>query len=303
MIADKAIAAARDSMVAELLARRIIQTPAIERAFRTVPRHAFLPQPFVLRTNPLLTDMVETLDPCRVYSDTLVSINREKNIHCGLPSVVATQIERLAPGEGMRVLHIGTGSGYYTAILAELVGERGSVVGVEYEPDLVKMSAAHLARAGYTNATVLDGDGASGVPDAAPFDRIIVCAGCADIASAWVLQLGDDGRLVFPLCHAGVVGPMITSGVLLTVHKLDERLSGEILGPVLFAAMQGALAPGGNPEAFADAWQRWFALEEFLRAELPIRIVMKPAETPAPQPSSVPWLLETRNAIMWVEPN
>ena len=67
--------------------------------------------------------------------------------------------------------------------------------------------------------------------------------------------------------------------------------------------MQGALAPAGNQEALADALQRWFALEEFLRTELPIRIVMKPADAPVPQASSVPWFLETPNAVMWVEPN
>jgi protein-L-isoaspartate(D-aspartate) O-methyltransferase len=300
---DKAIAAARDTMVAELVARRIIQTPAVERAFRTVPRHAFLPQPFVLSTNPLLAEVIETLDPCRVYSDVLVLIHRDKNINCGAPSVVATQIEQLAAAEGMRVLHVGTGSGYYTAILAELVGERGTVVGVECEPDLVEMSAAHLARAGYTNVTVREGDGTAGVPEAAPFDRILVSAGCADIASAWVVQLGDDGRLVLPLCHASVLGPRVTRGVLLTIHKLDERLSGEFNGPVIFVAMQGALAPAGHLTGLADALQRWFALEEFMRAELPIRIVMKPAGTPVPQPASVPWLLETGNAVMWVEPN
>lgn len=300
---DKAIAAARETMVSELLARRIIRTPAVERAFRTVPRHAYLPQPFLVSTNPLLREVIETNDPCRVYSDVLVIINREKNIDCGTPGVAATQIEQLAPAEGMRVLHIGTGSGYYTAILAELVGERGTVVGVEYEPDLVELSAAHLARDGYTNVTVREGDGAAGVPEAAPFDRILVSAGCADIAAAWVGQLGDDGRLVLPLCHASAIGHQVTSGVILTVHKLDERLSGEILGPVVFVAMQGALAPAGSQEALADALQRWFALEEFLRAELPIRIVMKPSDVAIPRPASVPWLLETPNACMWVEAN
>ena len=63
------------------------------------------------------------------------------------------------------------------------------------------------------------------------------------------------------------------------------------------------LAPAGNQETLADALQRWFALEEFLRTELPIRIVMKPADTATPHAASVPWLLETRNAIMWVEAN
>jgi len=300
---DQAIAAARDSMVAELVARRIIHTPEVERAFRTVPRHAFVPKPFAVLTNPLLTECIETFDPCHVYGDVRVLIKPDKLINCGAPGVVATQIEQLAAADGMRALHVGTGSGYYTAILAELVGERGTVVGVEYEPDLAEMSAAHLVRAGYTNVTVIEGDGAVGVPEAAPFDRILVSAGCADIAAAWVAQLGDDGRLVFPLCHTSVLGPRVMSGVLLTVHKLDEYLTGAIVGPVVFVAMQGAVALSDRQERLADALQRWFALEDFLRTELPVRVVLKPTQEPVPHASSVPWLLETPNAIMWVEPN
>jgi len=300
---DRAIAAARDTMVAELVARRIIRTPAVQRAFRTVPRHAFVPKPFVIPTDPLFAEVIETHDPCRVYGDVLVVIDGGKHINCGTPSAVATQVEQLNVAEGMRALHVGTGSGYYTAILAELVGERGTIIGIEYEPDLAEMSAAHLARAGYTNVTVLAGDGAAGVPEAAPFDRILVSAACTDIAPAWISQLGDDGRLVFPLCHTSVLGPRVMSGVLLTLHQLDRQLTGAIRGPVVFVGIRGAFAPVGHQEALADALQRWFALEEFLRIKLPIRVVMKPADVPVPQASSVPWWLETANAIMWVEAN
>lgn len=66
MIEEQAIVAARQAMVDDLVAQRIIKTPAVERAFRTVPRHAFLPQPFVLPVDPLLTEFVETRDPRRV---------------------------------------------------------------------------------------------------------------------------------------------------------------------------------------------------------------------------------------------
>jgi len=302
VIDEYAIAAARDAMVGDLVLRRIIQTPTVERAFRTVPRHAFLPRPFVLPVDPLFTEFVETDDPCRVYSDTLVVLRREKSIHCGTPSAVATQIERLAPADGMRVLHVGTGSGYYTAILAELVGERGTVVGVEYESDLAELSATFLARAGYTNVTVREGDGALGVPEAAPFDRILVSAGAADIAPAWVAQLANDGRLVFPLCHVSVLGPTITSGVILTVHKEDDTLSGNFLGPVMFVAMQGVLAARGHHEGLADALQRWFALEDFLRTDPPIRIVIKTGEVGRTAPVGVFWAHETPNALMWIEP-
>ena len=149
-----------------------MRTPALERALRSVPRQAFLPAPFALAIDDLATEIAETDDPRRLYTDVMVVLLRAPSVLCSAPSVVAAQIERLAPGDGMRVLHIGTGSGYCTALLAELVGERGTVVGVEHDPEVEQLGAALLAQAGYTTVTVRAGDGALGVPEAAPFDRI-----------------------------------------------------------------------------------------------------------------------------------
>jgi protein-L-isoaspartate(D-aspartate) O-methyltransferase len=302
VIDQRAIDAARNAMVDDLVARRIIRTPAVERAFRRVARHEFLPKPFALPTDPLLTEFADTDDPRRVYSDTVVALKRDKNINCGAPGVAATQIEQLAATEGMRVLHVGTGSGYYTAILAELVGERGSVVGVEYESDLVELSCALLARAGYTNVTVREGDGALGVPEAAPFDRVLVSAGAPDIAPVWIAQLDTDGRLVLPLCQLSPLGSLTSGGVILAVDKVGDALFGEFSTPAFFVPLQGALAPTGDNGALAEALQRWFALEEFLRINLPIRIAMKSALTRVPNPEGVAWYLETPNAVMWIEP-
>lgn len=301
---EKAIDDARNGLVDDLIGRRIIRTPTVERAFRLVARHAFIPPPFALLTNPIATEFEETDDPCRLYSDTPVVVRRSPQVHCGAPSINARQIEELAPIEGMRALHVGTGCGYYTAILAELAGERGTVVGVEYADDLAELSSGFLGRAGYTTVTIRAGDGAFGVPEAAPFDRILVSAGAADIAPSWITQLADDGRLVFPFCQVGPLGPVISGGVILAVHKLDEQLFGHISTVAFFAPLQGVFAPSADEGvALAEGLQRWFALEDFLRSDLPIRIVMKSASTRAPAPASVPWLLETRNTLMWIEPN
>jgi len=289
-------------MVEELIERRLIRTPTVERAFRSVPRHAFLPTPFLLPTNQLLTDFAPTDDPCRVYADTIVALKRDKNINCGSPSIVAMQLEHLEVAEGMRVLHVGTGSGYYTALLAELVGERGTVVGVEYEPDLAALSASHLARACYTNVTIREGDGAFGIAEAAPFDRILVSAGVADIAPAWLTQLTDGGRLVMPFCQLSPVGARTSGGVLLTVDKQADVLSGQFSTAAFFVPIQGACAPIDDHGALFEAFQRWFALEEFLRTSLPIRIAAKGRGVRRPNPSSVLWVVETPNVVMWIEP-
>ncbi len=161
-----------------------------------------------------------------------------------------------------------------------------------------------MARDAYTTVTIRQGDGALGIPEAAPFERILVTRGVADIASAWIEQLGDDGRLVLPFCQVGAPCSLVTGGAWLGVHKIDNTLFGRFSTLGFFVPLRGTLAPTEADSAvIADSLLRWFALEEFLRAELPIRIVMKPTDEWTPQPASVPWWLETRNAVMWVEPN
>jgi protein-L-isoaspartate(D-aspartate) O-methyltransferase len=301
---EAAINEARNAMVDDLVRRRIIRTPAVERAFRRVRRHAFLTPPYGVATDSLAEEFVETDDPCAVYADATVALKPEKNIHCLSPGVLAREIEALGVAEGMRILHVETGGGYYTAVLGEIVGERGSVVGINYEEDIAEMAAAFLAKAGYTNVNILSGDGAAGVPEAGPFDRILVSAGASDIAPAWIEQLYDDGRLVLPLCHLGPLGPRISGGVILAVEKATDGLTGNISSVAVFVPLQGLMAPTtGESVSLAEGLHRWFALEDFYRTELPIRILMKSDAGHPPDPTGVPWFMETRNAAMWVEPN
>jgi protein-L-isoaspartate(D-aspartate) O-methyltransferase len=291
-------------MVDDLLRRRIIRTPAVERAFRRVRRHAFAVPPYAVAVDALAEEFVETDDPRRVYADVAVALKPEENINCLRPGIIAQQIEELAPAGGMRVLHVEAGLGYATALLAEVVGEHGSVVGTAYEEGVAELSAAFLAQEGYTIVTMRSGDGADGVPEAAPFDRILVSAGAADISPAWVDQLDDGGRLVLPLCHLGPLGPAISGGVMLTIEKVDATLSGRITSAAVLVPLRGVLAPAREESvALAEGLQRWFALEDFYRTELPIRIVMKSGKQHTPDPAAVHWFLETRNAMMWVEPN
>ncbi len=302
--AATAIDAARNAMVDDLRQRRIIYTPAVERAFRRVYRHGFVDTPYAVAVDTLAEEFIETDDPRRVYADVTVAIDQEKNIYCLRPALVAQQLEQLAVAEGMRVLHVETGGGYGTALLAELAGERGSVVGTEYEEEVAEFAAASLAKSGYTTVTIRAEDGAAGVPEAGPFDRILISAGAGDIAPAWVDQLGDEGRLVLPLCHLGPLGPAISGGVILTIEKMSGLLTGNISAIAVLVPLRGALAP--TPEdsvTLTEGLQRWFALETFYRTGLPLRIVMKPTAQRLPDPAAVPWLLETRNAVMWVEPN
>ncbi len=122
------------------------------------------------------------------------------------PSTVARMLRELDPPRGARVLDVGSGSGWTTALLARLVGPDGSVVGVELEPELATWGGANVEATGQPWATVeLARAGVLGVPDGAPYDRILVSAEAHDLPAALVAQLAVGGRMVIP-----VRGEMLT---------------------------------------------------------------------------------------------
>lgn len=120
------------------------------------------------------------------------------------PSTVAAMLELLDVDAGMRVLDVGSGSGWTTALLAELVGPTGTVVGVERVPDLVAAGRRALAAGAWPQAEVRQATaGVLGVPEEAPWDRILVSAAADRLPSSLVAQLADGGVLVVPV--AGVM--------------------------------------------------------------------------------------------------
>lgn len=106
----------------------------------------------------------------------------------------------LEPQPGDRVLEVGTGSGYHAAVLAELVGPKGLVVSVEFVPELAEKARGTLSGAGYgERVDARAGDGAKGVPELAPFDRISIAAASPRVPPALLDQLAEGGALVAPL--------------------------------------------------------------------------------------------------------
>jgi protein-L-isoaspartate(D-aspartate) O-methyltransferase len=164
--------------------------PAIEEAFRTVPRHLFLPGV------PL----------GRAYADEAVAVQAVDGVttsSASQPSMMAIMLGQLDLQPGHRVLEIGAGTGYNAALMARIVGPCGHVVAVDIDADLVDRAAGHLAAAGVDGVELVSADGARGYPPAAPYDRIVLTVGSGDVRPEWVAQLVPGGRLLLPLAVRG----------------------------------------------------------------------------------------------------
>lgn len=177
----------RQGLADHIRGRGTFHTAAVEKAFRVVPRHAFLPDvplPDAYAARPVVTR--RDTDGSALSS-------------ASSPNLVAGMLELLDVAPGQRIMEIGAATGINAALLAELTGPTGHVTTIEIDDGLAQGARDALARTGYPTVTVITGDGALGHPPAAPFDRIIVTAGAWDIPAAWWQQLAPDGCVVIPL--------------------------------------------------------------------------------------------------------
>ncbi len=168
----------REGMVKDQLKRRGLRNLRLLAVFRKVPRHEFVPAN--LRS--------------RAYQDGPLPIGQEQTI--SQPYMVALMTQAVEAKAGDRVLEIGTGSGYQTAVLAEL---GATVFTVERIPELVGLAEERLERLDYRDIHTRVADGTLGWEEEAPFDAIIVTAGAPEIPQPLLAQLVDGGRLAIPL--------------------------------------------------------------------------------------------------------
>ena len=180
----------RNALVDTLVESGAIGNPATERAFRSVPRHLFVPE----------AEIVDT------YTDRPIFLRWEgerPTSSSSQPTMMAIMIEQLQLEPGMRVLEVGAGSGYNAAILSELTGVDGHVISVDIDFSLVADAKRNLAAAGFEAVEVACCDGSMGYSQRAPYDRIIVTADARDVSPHWVEQLAEGGVLVAPLWFKG----------------------------------------------------------------------------------------------------
>jgi len=165
---------------------------SVDAAVRAVPREAFLPG----------TPLAEA------YGDSPVVTHRDKDgvatSSASAPGIVAAMLAQLDVHVGQRILEIGAGTGYNAALLAHLTGPAGHVTTIELDAAIAAEAGTALAAAGYSQVTVIAGDGEYGHAPNAPYDRIIVTAGAWELPSAWADQLATAGLLVVPLRMRGL---------------------------------------------------------------------------------------------------
>ena len=177
---EKKYQIALNDLVNYLKNSRFLNDKKVEDAFRNIPRHEFVPS--------------SELD-CAYYNEPLPI---KKNQTISQPAVVSRMTEWLDVRQGQKVLEIGTGSGWQTAILSYLVGP-GIVYSVEIKPELVKFAQENLEKLGINNVHIILSDGSIGYSKASPYDRIMITAACTKIPLPLLDQLADGGLLIAPV--------------------------------------------------------------------------------------------------------
>jgi len=208
-----------------------VTTKALVDAIAAVPREAFLGKgPWMIRTeSDLMGPPRQTPDddPKRTYHNYAIAIDPSRQLFNGAPSLLASSIDKLALADGNRVLHIGTGTGYYTALIAHTVGRSGRVVGIEIDEGLARAARTNLA--GFPWVDVRQGDATEAFDER--FDAMLVNAGVTHPRATWLDALVDGGRLCLPLTAAFTGSATIGKGLQVLVEKrADGSFGARLLG-------------------------------------------------------------------------
>jgi len=221
----------------------------VRRAFQAVRRHRFLagwyhPEIADLRVAYHLVEYdrqrptPEALS--EIYSDHAIITQTDgfaPTSSTSQPLLVARMLELLDLEPGMRVLEIGTGTGYNAALLAEIVGSKGTICTVDVQEDVARRAETYLQDEGYGSVRVFCRDGYLGAPEAAPFDRIVATVGCSDLSEHWLEQLADGGTMLVPLQH-GLSDPLVR---LTKDPDSSMGARGGVVDSSNFMPIQGAL--------------------------------------------------------------
>ena len=212
-------------------------SPSLINAFATVPRERFLPPgPWQIR-DASGTRVTEDAAPDHVYADASVAVDASRDLYNGQPSTVARWFDALALEEGDRVLHIGCGSGYYSAILAATVGAGGHVTAIDVDEPLVRAARENLTEWPWVH--VEPGDGTSNLPRG--IDVVVLHAGASHVRQEWLDCTREGARMLAPLTvDFAAMGPTLGKGMTFVLNRREDGWAAQALSFVAIYSMQSA---------------------------------------------------------------
>ena len=249
-----------------------LRSPALVDAFATVPREQFLPPgPWTVMADSdfmggMRLRVTPDADPARIHHNISVAIDPSRHLFNGQPGTIAAWIDALDLSPGARVLHVGCGLGYYSAVIAHCVGPAGRVVAFEIDPALAAQAQQNLAMLPWVDARHGDGTIAPGET----FDAVLVNAGVTHPLDVWLDSVAAGGRIVLPLTSTiPGMGPTLGKGLVMLLTKQEGRdFSVRVLAVVaIYSALgirDGALSDRLGT-AMMSGPMRWQAVKRLRR--------------------------------------
>jgi protein-L-isoaspartate(D-aspartate) O-methyltransferase len=234
-------AVVRRAYARQVIAAIGMNVPTLEAALAEVRREDFLgpgPWPILQMSGEYV--LTQSDDPTALYGDTLIGLIPELGLNNGQASFLSFLIAHALPRPGDHAVHVGAGVGYYSAVMATMVGPTGRVTAIEYEPALAERAAENFAD--WPNVRVVSGDGASA--DFGPADVIFVNAGATRPVDIWLDRLRDGGRLILPLTiplhgSAGTT-PSGGNGAVFRILRRGEDFDARFISPISIYPCTGA---------------------------------------------------------------
>jgi protein-L-isoaspartate(D-aspartate) O-methyltransferase len=209
----------RRTYAAEIASAAAVTTPGLEDGFASVPREAFLPPgPWLVVGERERPRQTPGDDPAFVYQNVSVAIDAERQLFNGSPAFLARMIDALALRPGSRVLHLGAGMGYYSAVIGHVVGPSGAVVAIEVDESLAAAARSNLASMPWIEMRCSDGTAVDG-----QFDAIFVNTGVTHPQEAWLDALAPAGRLLLPLTvDMPAMGATLGKGIVVIISRSED---------------------------------------------------------------------------------
>ena len=249
-----------------------LRSPRLVEAFASVPREAFLrPGPWTVLSDAdvgpgmLVYRPTADADPARVNHNIAVAIDPERQLFNGQPGTIATWLDALDLAPGSRVLHIGCGLGYYTAVIAHCAGPSGRVLAIEADPQLAGEARGNLSSVPWVE--VRHGDGSQ--PFDERFDAVVVNAGVTHPLDVWLDALAPSGRMVVPITSTMIPMGNVGKGLVFVVfNDGGPSMAARVLSVVAIYSAVGVRDAGLNERAGAAMMagpQKWMAVRRLRR--------------------------------------